>query len=70
VDFVGALNMSNGKWYTLSRLAMRELGSVIFGKLHMRFGWVVNDEIMPFRLILLGGNILMINVVALRTCDS
>jgi len=49
---------------------MRELGSVIFGKLHMRFGWVVNDEIMPFRLILLGGNILMINVVALRTCDS
>jgi len=39
---------------------MRVIGNGIFGKLRMRIRWVVNYEIMPFRLILLGGNILMI----------
>jgi len=36
------------------------MGSDIFGKLHMRTSWVVNYEIIPFHLILLSGNMLMI----------
>jgi len=36
--------MSNEKLYTSSGLAMRVMGRDIFGKLCMRFGWVVNYE--------------------------
>jgi len=43
--------MSNEKLYTSSGLALRVMGSDIFGKLRMRIGWVVNFEIMPFHLI-------------------
>jgi len=50
VDFVEALDICN----------VRVMGSDIFGKLHMRTSWVVNYEIIPFPLILLSGNMLMI----------
>jgi len=42
VNFVGALDMGNGKLYTLLGLTMRVMVSDIFGKLRMRIGWVVN----------------------------
>jgi len=59
-DGTETLDISNGKWYTSLGLAMREMGSEIFGKLCKRIGWVVNYEITSFRLILLGGNMLTV----------
>jgi len=35
--------------------------SDVFGKLCTRVGWVVNYEIMPFFLVLLGGNIRLLS---------
>jgi len=60
VHLVGALDMSNGKWYISLGLATRVMESGIFGKLRMRIGLVVNYAIMSFILILLCGNMFML----------
>jgi len=54
------LDMSNGKLYISLGLAIKVMGSDIFGKLGVRIGWLINYKIISFCLILLGGNMLMI----------
>jgi len=59
VYFTRALDMSNRKCYTSLGRTMKVMGSDIFGKLHVSFGWLVNYVIMFFHLMLLGGNVLL-----------